>query len=146
MDQFLERVTGKKKPESELAEGQTAALAAPAPPQSEKQREFKRAPESVQDLSQMRELANQNARHALGIHAGQRLSSASRNAFIAALALSLVSSALAATFLVARVPWAWGSAVTVMPLALFLTWRYWSLRRKLAEPDDYPASQSPVGM
>jgi hypothetical protein len=132
MDQFLERVTGKKKPEPEGSAAPSPTLPAPITPREpEKPREIKRAPESLQDMSQMRALANETARQALGAHAGQRLISGTRNSFLGALSLSLVSSLLAVTSLMEQVGWAWTGAVLVMLLALVLTGRFLLLRGQL---------------
>ena len=65
MDQFLERVTGKKKePEGPRPGAVAAEIVAISEP--EKPREIKRGTESPQDLSMMRELANKSARRRWG--------------------------------------------------------------------------------
>ena len=144
MDQFLERVTGKKKPEPEgSSAASSATLPAPiTPPEAEKPREIKRAPESIQDMSAMRELANETARQALGADAGQRLISGTRNSFLGALSLSLVSSLLAVTSLMGQMGWAWNSAVLVMLLAMVLTGRFLLLRGQLQKLNGCEAASS----
>ena len=145
MDQFLERVTGKKKPEPEGLGAKPATLPAPiTPPEPEKPREIKRAPESVQDMSAMRQLANESARRALGAHDGQRLISGTRNSFLGALSLSLISSLLAVTSVVGQLGWAWNSAVLVMLLALVLTGRFLLLRGQLQKLNGCETAASAV--
>jgi hypothetical protein len=131
MAQFLERVTGKKQ-------GEPESSAAPAPVagpvvgvETEKSREMKRALESAQNMSLMRELAKESARHALGAHDGQRLSSHTRYSFLGALALFVVSSLLAASFLTGHMPWAWNVALLFMLPALVLTGNFFRLHWKL---------------
>jgi hypothetical protein len=133
MDQFMERITGKKKPEGDDAAVATAAEAAVpvVPVEPDKPREIKRAPESAQDMSAMRQLANESARRALGAHDGQRLISGTRTSFLGALCLSFISSLLAAGFYAGHMPWGWTSALLLMLLAGVLTWRFHSLCRKL---------------
>jgi hypothetical protein len=83
-----------------------------------------------------------DARQALGAHAGQRLISGTRNSFLGALSLSLVSSLLAVTSLMGQVGWAWNSAVLVMLLALVLTGRFLLLRGQLQKLNGCDASPS----
>jgi hypothetical protein len=144
MDQFLERITGKKKPEGATPESVAVTQVGPVvAPEPEKTREIKKAPESVQDMSMMRELANESARQALGAHAGQRLVGGTRNTFLAALSLSLISSLLALTSLMGQAAWAWNSSLLVMLLAGVLTWRFLSLRGKLRRLNsDLPAGSA----
>jgi hypothetical protein len=146
MDQFLERITGKKKeldPQSAAAvaiAAETAAAAAEAAAEAEKPREIKRPPESALDLSKMREVANHSARQALGLHDGRRLAGNVRQTFLIALILSLMSSLLAAVTLLVGSSWTWILALSILPLALFMTWRFRGQCRQLRQlGDDSPA-------
>lgn len=144
MDQFLERITGKRKPEGASPESATVTQVGPViAPEPERAREIKKAPESIQDMSLMRELANESARQALGAHAGQRLIGGTRSMFLAALTLSLISSLLAITSLLGQMAWAWNSSALVMLLAAIVTWRFLCLRGQLQRlNNDLPAGSA----
>ncbi len=131
MAQFLERVTGKKQGEPEGSVPPAPAAGPVDLSEIEKPREIKRAPESAQNISLMRELAKESARHALGAHDGQRLALQTRYSFLGALALFVVSSLLAASFLTGYMSWAWSCALLFMLLALVLTGNFFRLHWKL---------------
>ncbi|HEX5103110.1 MAG TPA: hypothetical protein VFV87_04835, partial [Pirellulaceae bacterium] len=132
MDRFLERVTGKKKSDGETTpDPAVTVVAASAPQEPEKPREIKRPPDSVQDLSQMRALANQSAREALGIHTGRQIATSARTAGLVALFLAGFSSILAASHLAMTASWMWLGSLAIVPLTLFMTWRFFRLRGQL---------------
>jgi hypothetical protein len=106
----------------------SAPPAEPAPP-----REPTRPPECREQLSAMREVANQSARVAVDQHARRSLSDKSCSAFIAAAAASLLSCGLAAAAVACDLPWAGRAAALAGLAALALTYRFFALRRQLAK-------------
>lgn len=132
LDQFMERLTGKKNepapsPRPEPAETlasfpvpfQTPAEDLPEP------RELARPPECREQLSAMRELANENARSAVALRVSLNLLHKTRRAFQIAAAISICSSALAVVAIVTSAPGMLlaavaTSVVTLVPTGCFL--------------------------
>jgi hypothetical protein len=145
LDRFMERVTGKK-PEPETAPPAEPAVdlpvaAAPAPaaldaPPFEplQMREPVRAPECRETIRMMRDVANQNARSAVAIHAGLSHWRKTRLTFLAAIAASAVSSVCAVWHLASAQPGAIESAICAGILAGLLAGRFFLRCRRLSAP------------
>ena len=134
LNQFMERMTGKKaEPTPELASTSPWVASAPVQPPTEKTtpREPSRPPECRDQLTAMRELANQNARGAVAEHACRDLSSKICMAFLGAATVSFISSCLAVTALRMGQPWAIGGCGATFAVALLLTCRFFGLCQKI---------------
>lgn len=152
LERFMERMTGKKTssppaPEPSSPAATLAALAAtqplprtpqvtevmppapPAPPAPP--REPAPAPERREQLTALRQVANQNARNAVILHDCQALMIQSRALLAAALGVSCLSSGLALMALVGQSSAARMAAVVTCLLALVLSCGFCRLYRRL---------------
>jgi hypothetical protein len=151
LDRFMERVTGKKpepepappaeSPKSPVEPSMLALAATPsvdAAPAAVNAlplaKESMRPPECRQSLAAMRDLANENARSAVAIHAGLSHWRKTRLTFMAAVAASAASSVCAAWHLASAPPGALESAVCAGILAGLLAARFFLRCRRMSAP------------
>jgi hypothetical protein len=139
LDRFMERVTGKKPdapPAAELAAPLAAPPVAAVPAAGEpapgmQSREPARAPECRQKLAAMRDLANENARSAVAVHAGRYHWQRTRQTLFAAAAASVVSTGCALLHLANNMPGAIEGAVCAGMLAMLMTGRFFLRCRRM---------------
>jgi hypothetical protein len=149
LERFMERMTGKKAAAPPAAEPSSpaatlAAMAAtqplprtpqvtevmpPAPPAPP--REPAPAPERREQLTALRQVANQNARNAVILHDCQALMIQSRALLAGALGVSCLSSGLAMVALVGHSSGARVAAVVTCLLGLVLSCGFCGLYRRL---------------
>jgi hypothetical protein len=142
LDRFMERVTGKKpdappavEPAAPVAAQLVQAAVSPGEAASAAQpREPARAPECRQTLAAMRDLANENARSAVAVHAGRHHWQRTRQTLFAAGAASIVSSGCALLHLASGMPGATAGAVCAGMLALLMAGRFFLQCRQMAAP------------
>jgi len=148
LDRFMERVTGKKaeapEPTQPLpvtrpiaqpasATSATTPVAMPdAKPGPTQPREPSRAPECRERMAAMRDLANENARSAMNIHAGRHQWRRTKAALILATAATTISSALAVWNLATAAPGTAESAACIGLIAAYLACRFYWRSRSLA--------------
>jgi hypothetical protein len=133
LDRFMERMTGKKPATAALAETQpiprtpqVTEIIPPPPP-----REPAAAPERREQLTALRQVANQNARNAVILHDCQGLMVQTRALLAGACGASCLSSGLAILALVGNSSWARLSAVVTCVLAVVLSCWFFGLYRRL---------------
>ena len=152
LERFMERMTGKKaaEPPAPTPASPAATLAAmaatqplPRTPQvtevipSAPSREPAPAPERRDQLTALRQVANQNARNAVILHDCQALVSQTRLLFLTAVAVSCLSSGLAILALAGHSAAARQSAIATCLVALVLSCGfcglYWRLRGRAGQ-------------
>jgi hypothetical protein len=150
LERFMERMTGKKAaaPPAHEPSSPAATLAAmaatqplprtpqvteviPSPPLPPPPREPAPAPERREQLTALRQVANQNARNAVILHDCQALMIQSRALLAAALGASCLSSGLAIVALVGQSSGARVAAVVTCLLGLVLSCGFCGLYRRL---------------
>jgi hypothetical protein len=134
LGRFMERMTGKKPGEAASTNTETI----PLPPSVTEVMEFQPRepsppPERREQLTALRELANQNARNAVILHSCRSLRGKARLVFVAAAGLSLISSGLAAVTLVQPSSGAQVASFFTCGLALILSCGFFGLCRRLGQ-------------
>jgi hypothetical protein len=131
LGKFMERMTGNKAPP--VSPGNATVPYTPSEPESVKitvPRELLPAPERREQMAALRELANQNAHNALVLHACRGLKVEARVKFVAAMATSIFSCALAAVALVEGSYWAQIGSAVAGAAGLMLACRFFRLCRE----------------
>ena len=133
LDRFMERTIGKKSDSTsepaELPLPGTAVL--PEVKVTQPPREPVRPPECRDQIAAMRAVANENAQKAVAQHASRNLSGQASSAFMAAAAVSLLSTILAAASLWVHLPGAIPAALISGTLGLVLSCRFFGFCRQM---------------
>ncbi len=134
LGKFMERMTGNKPAATPGSSSGTATVPyAPPEPESVKitvPREILPAPERREQMAALRELANQNANNAIVLHACRELKVEARVKFVAAMATSVFSCALAAVAIIDGSYWARIGSAVAGAAALMLACRFFRLCRE----------------
>lgn len=139
LGKFMERMVGNKpavgSPGSATASSSGTATVpyAPTEPESVKltvPREILPAPERREQMAALRELANQNANNAIVLHACRELKVEARVKFVAAMATSVFSCALAGVAIIDGSYWARIGSAVAGAAALMLACRFFRLCRE----------------
>lgn len=109
-----------------------APLPPPAPSAAPQSREPVRAPERREQMSAMRDLANENLRTAMNVHAGRHQWRRTKAAFLLATAATMISSGLAIWNLLEAAPGTAESAACTGLIAVYLACRFYWRSRSLA--------------
>lgn len=133
LGKFMERMTGNKGSAPGAASGTATVPYTPPEPESVKitvPRELLPPPERREQMAALRELANRNANNALVLHACRGLKVEARVKFVAAMATSLFSCALAAVAVVEGSYWAQIGSAVAGAAGLMLACRFFRLCRE----------------
>jgi hypothetical protein len=131
LGKFMERMTGNKAPPASPNNATIPFTA--TEPESVKitvPRELLPAPERREQMAALRELANQNAHNAIVLHACRELKVEGRVKFVAAMAASIFSCALAAVAIVEPSYWAQIGSAVAGAAGLILACRFFRLCRE----------------
>jgi hypothetical protein len=134
MNSMLERLTGESKREpvaTELLEPIDAVVEATPVVVEAPVREPVRPGDVMEDLSGMRELANQNVESALGVHSYGRLVQKTKSTLVAAVGFSFVSSLVVLLTHNSGSSWSYPAAITGTCAAFLASFRYFGLCRQL---------------
>jgi hypothetical protein len=138
LGKFMERMVGNKlaaTPGSDPGSSSGTATVPYTPPESESTRitvprEILPAPERREQMVALRELANQNANNAIVLHACRELKVEARVKFVAAMATSVFSCALAGVAIIDGSYWARIGSAVAGAAALMLACRFFRLCRE----------------
>ena len=137
LQRYMQQLTGKSaeksvdKQSSQSSLAVTSVVEPAAEPITTTPRLPVQAPEDRQRITEMRELANDSARRAMAESSQIQLIVRTRTTYLAAKALSLVSSTLALAYLPTRSTVALTSATAFFGIACLLAIRFLGLCRKL---------------
>jgi len=133
MNSMLERLTGSKPEPAVTQPFEPIDAIVEATPVEAKDpvREPVRPSDLKEDLSGMREVANQNVESALGVHSYGRLLQKTKSTLVAAIGFSFVSSLVVVLTHNSGSSWSYPAAITGMCAAFLASFRYFGLSRRL---------------